>query len=239
MNHQALFLSKYAINSFRGFADSVFYDLQRKTHQFDKEEFQEELNQHNLNTLEQALLSFQKKHPYLPKDAINLSMNSELCIDINLSNYPLNDYFAIFSELQNIVHNFSKAKERNEPTSRVHLAKSQMNIVRTYNMGIDLLEKQRVITFRKKDHDLLMNLRNEKYLNEQNIPIPEFYELINDCKKKFQYAAQNTSLPESPNYKKIKEFLLDINERIVKNEIPILENNFCGIAESNDQDYEK
>ena len=37
--------------------------------------------------------------------------------------------------------------------------------------------------------------------------------------KKFNYAKANTDLPDSPDYKKINEFVASVNERVVKGEI--------------------
>ena len=33
------------------------------------------------------------------------------------------------------------------------------------------------------------------------------------------YAKENTDLPEKPDYKKINDFVMDVNERIVKGEV--------------------
>ncbi len=38
-------------------------------------------------------------------------------------------------------------------------------------------------------------------------------------KKKFDYAKKNTSLPDLPDYKRINEFKMYVNERIVKGEV--------------------
>lgn len=50
-------------------------------------------------------------------------------------------------------------------------------------------------------------------------PIPEFYEMVDDYEKKLEYAKNNTSLPDNPDYKKINEFVASVNERVVKGEI--------------------
>lgn len=50
-------------------------------------------------------------------------------------------------------------------------------------------------------------------------PIPEFFEMVDELEKRLKYDAENTSLPEKPDYKKINEFVMSVNERIVKGEI--------------------
>ena len=59
----------------------------------------------------------------------------------------------------------------------------------------------------------------EEYLDDNKQPIPAFYDLLNEYEKRFEYAKANTSLPDLPDYKRINEFKMDVNERIVRGEI--------------------
>lgn len=68
-----------------------------------------------------------------------------------------------------------------------------------------------------KDSDL--DIRNGKYLDNNKQPTSEFYDLLNDYEKRFEYAKQHTSLPDNPDYKAINEFVASVNERVVKDEI--------------------
>ena len=43
--------------------------------------------------------------------------------------------------------------------------------------------------------------------------------MVNEYEKRLEYAKKNTSLPEQPDMKKINEFVMDVNERIVKGNI--------------------
>lgn len=86
-------------------------------------------------------------------------------------------------------------------------------------MCIDILEKEEIITYRSKEHDLLMSIRNGEFLDDNRQPTAEFYDLLNEYEKRFEYAKVNTSLPEVPNYKRINEFKMYVNEKIVKGDI--------------------
>ena len=86
-------------------------------------------------------------------------------------------------------------------------------------MCLDILEKEEINTYREKEHNLLMDIRNGKYLDENNKPIPKFFEMVDDYEKRLSYAKQNTSLPDVPDYKKINEFKMYVNERIVRGDI--------------------
>ena len=85
-------------------------------------------------------------------------------------------------------------------------------------MAIDILESGEVITYRP-EHDLLMGIRNGDYLDSEGKPVPEFFELVDFYEKKFKYAKENTALPKEPDMKRINEFVMSVNERVVKGEV--------------------
>ena len=51
-----------------------------------------------------------------------------------------------------------------------------------------------------------------------SVLLPEFYEMVDEYEKRLDYAKENTDLPDSPDYKKINEFVASVNERVVKGE---------------------
>ena len=61
-----------------------------------------------------------------------------------------------------------------------------------------------------------MEIRNGKFLDKDSHPVPEFYDLVSKYEQRLEYAAENTSLPEKPDYEAINDFLMSVNERIVK-----------------------
>lgn len=224
LDHKKMFLSKKAVQSFCGYAYSRLRRLDnkaaRKTSQAEKE-------QHILNSIKNASYDFQEKYFSYPDDAIKLyieksereELDSEIFMDICLSHYPLRDYKGMWSEMNNIVKDYAKIGKRNKNAAEHgKLSKHMMHLVRLYLMGIDLLEKEEIITYREKDHDFLMSIRDGKYLDKNDQPTKEFFEIVDDLQKRFEAAAENTKLPAQPDYKKINEFLANVNERVVKGE---------------------
>ena len=94
-----------------------------------------------------------------------------------------------------------------------------MHLIRLYIMCLDILENEQIVTYREKEHDLLMDIRNGKYLDDNRQPIPEFFELVDDYEKKLDYAKENTSLPDQPHKNEIMDFVASVNERVVKDEV--------------------
>ena len=141
-------------------------------------------------------------------------------MDVNLKHYPLRDYKGMWSEMNNIVKDYSKIGKRNKHAAEHDkLGKHMMHLVRLYYMCFDILEKEEVITYRKNEHDELMEIRNGKYLDKNNQPIPEFYEMVDELDNRLKYDKDNTSLPDKPDYKAVNEFMSSVNERVVLGKI--------------------
>ena len=94
-----------------------------------------------------------------------------------------------------------------------------MHLVRLYLMCLDILEKEEIVTYRAADHDLLMDIRNGRYQREDHTFSSAFYDLLNDLEKRLDYAREHTSLPEAPDLARIEAFQMEVNERVVRDEI--------------------
>ena len=99
------------------------------------------------------------------------------------------------------------------------LGKYMAHLIRLYYMCFDILENQKIITYRDKEHDLLMNIRNGEYLDKNQQPISSFYDLLSELEKRLEYDEKNTSLPETPDYQRINEFRMFVNEKVVTGKI--------------------
>lgn len=222
LDNSHLFLSKKAIHSFGGYANQQLRRLENKSNRLVGQSQNEE---HIYKTIEHASYDFKSRYFEMPDDAIRLYIDkaiqegydTEIFMDVNLSHYPLRDYKGMWSEMQSIVKAYGKIGKRNEKAIEHNkLGKHMMHLIRLYMMCLDILENEKIVTYRKAEHDLLMDIRNGKYLDSNRQPIKEFYEMVNEYEKKLEYAKENTTLPSSPDYKKINEFVMDVNERIVR-----------------------
>ena len=141
-------------------------------------------------------------------------------MNVCLKHYPLRDWAGMWNEMKAIVSSYSKIGKRNEKAiSHDKLGKHCAHLLRLYMMCIDILEKEEIITYRESEHELLMRVRNGEFLDENRQPTTEFYDLLNEYEKRFDYAKNNTSLPDVPDHKRINEFKMYVNERIVKGEV--------------------
>lgn len=219
-----LFLSKRASYSFGGYATAQLRRLENKSNRLVG---QEQLENYIYNTLQHVSENFEEKYGipagqislYIDK-AVNPDMETEIFMDTDLKHYPVRDYTEMWAELKNIIKSYKNIGARNNKAIEHNkLGKHMMHLIRLYMMCLDILEKEIIVTYREAEHDLLMDIRNGKFLDDDKQPIPEFYEMVNDYEKRLEYAKNNTSLPDKPDYKKINEFVASVNERVVKGEI--------------------
>lgn len=225
LNNKGLFLSKKAAQAFGGYATAQLRRLDNKAARLVG---QAQREQHILNSINNVREDFNERYSLYPDDAIRLyidksdkeDMESEIFMDVKLTRYPLRDYKSMWSEMHNVVKDYAKVGKRNQHAIEHNkLGKHMMHLIRLYMMCLDILENKEIVTFRSKEHDLLMSIRNGKYLDTNRQPIPEFFEMVDEYEKKMQYAKENTDLPEKPDYKKIQEFVMDVNERVVRGSI--------------------
>lgn len=226
IDNSHLFLSKKAINSFGGYASQQLRRLDNKAVRTVEQEAREK---HILNSIMNAYHSFPDRYPEFNDGGyINLYIDkspqpeydTEIFMDINLQHYPLRDYKGMWAEMHNIVKDYSKMGKRNKnAATHGKLGKHMQHLVRLYLMCFDILEKGEINTYRENELDWLMEIRNGKYLDGNDKPIPEFFKIVDDLEEKLKRIAAASPLPEKPNYKKINEFMVSVNERIVRGEI--------------------
>lgn len=225
LENRKMFLSKICIHTFGGYAGSQLRRMENKAARLVG---QAQNEAYILKSINNAKYDF--KNRYYPHDdsdvklyidtAVQEGYDSEIFMDVCLKHYPLRDWAGMWNEMKAIVNSYNKIGKRNEKAiSHDKLGKHCAHLLRLYMMCIDILEKEEIITYRESEHELLMSVRNGDFLDDNRQPKQEFYDLLNEYEKRFDYAKRNTSLPETPNYKKINEFKMYVNERVVKDNI--------------------
>lgn len=219
INNKKLFLSKRALHSFGGYANQQLNRLENalardRLSQAKKEE-------HIKRSMENAVLSFKDKYATFDAGSIKLftdvstreGMDAEIFADIHLEHFPARQFNGMLNDLHNVLGTYEKLNHRNHKKDDAHLNKHACHLVRLYLMCIDILEKEEIITYREWDHDLLMDIRNGYYMNDDGTYCPEFFEMLDDLKKRLDYAKENTSLPDHPNMKEVEQFVMSVNRR--------------------------
>ena len=195
------FLSKKAYYTFGGYATA---QLRRLENALARDSYpQAEKEKHILKSLEEEMKMANKLYKdYGEKNIVNLyikesqreEFDTEIFINAELINIPLRDFLMINSQMSNMVRNYGKLNKRNSKKDEEHLYKHAMHLVRLYFMGIDILKNEEIITYREKEHDLLMSIRNGEMSFE------DIFKLQKELEKEFESAFKETKLPDEPDY---------------------------------------
>ncbi len=205
-----LFLSKRAIQSFGSYATAQLRRLQNALARDNYPHSEKE--QHILNSILGQMEHLQRSYKSFTHKEISLyidksdkqDMDTEIFIDVNLKHYPLRDFKNIYSDMNNIVKDYSKLNHRNSKKDELHLNKHAMHLIRLLVTGTEILKGKGVNTYREKERAFFLDIRSGKY------SYTEIFEMVDDYENEFKLAAANTALPDRPDYKRIEELMIDI-----------------------------
>ena len=211
-----LFLSQKAIHSFGNYATAQLRRLQNALTRDNYPHAENE--QHIFNSILNQMDHLKRIYKTFTNSEINLyidksekkEIDSEIFIDINLKHYPLRDFKNIYSDMNNIVKDYSKLNHRNSKKDELHLNKHAMHLIRLLITGTEILEGKGVNTYREKERGLFLDIRSGKY------SYSEIFEMVDEYEKHFKSAAMNTSLPLEPDYKRIEEIMIEIYSTVLK-----------------------
>ena len=222
VDNKRAFLSKRAIAKFAGYANQQLRRLENKV---DRTVSLPQHLRHIIETINHARYGFGDRYTnyeyhdidiYLSTDRLDDYKQPEILIDMNIKGMPLSDYNALWNELSSIERAYAKIGKRNQKAiEHEKLGKHMAHLVRLYYMCFDIMEHQEIITYREKEHDMLMAIRNNEYLTKDGIPKPEFYAYVGELEKEFNRLKEVTKLPDHPDYDTIRKIKKEVNESVV------------------------
>ena len=210
-----LFLSKKAIQSFGNYATAQLRRLQNALARDNYPQVEKE--QHILNSILGQMDHLKRTYKSFTDNDINLyvdksekeEMDTKIFIDINLQHYPLRDLKNVYSDMNNIVKDYSKLNHRNSKKDELHLNKHAMHLIRLLVTGTEILEGKGINTYRENERELFLDIRNGKYSYN------DVFQMVDEYEHRFKSAAENTSLPDEPDYKRVEELMIEIYGRIL------------------------
>lgn len=221
IDNVGLFLSKRAVQSFGGYATQ---QLRRLGNKAVRKVSQSERERYILDSLNNAKYSFGERYlngmgmlDLYVDDAVAENLDQEIFMDVDLKHYPLRDYVGMVSELQSIIRSYNKNSKRNEyAASHNKIGKHMMHLIRLYLMCFDILDKGQVITYREDDREYLLEIRDGKYLDENDQPTDEFYDIVAGYEERLKELAEKSNLPVDPDMDAINKLRMKINRMIVE-----------------------
>lgn len=219
--NRKMFLSQRAIDSFGGYATQ---QLRRLENALARDRLtQERKEEHILKSMQRSIKSFEDKYTSFENGSLLLytadsereELDKEIFADIHIDKFPAREFNAVMNELTNIIGTYEKLNHRNNKKDDGHLNKHAMHLIRLYLMCLDILEKEDIITYREADREMLLSIRNGEYMLDDGTYRPEFFEMVDMYENRLKYARANTSLPSKPDFKRVEEFVMDVNRRAI------------------------
>lgn len=219
--NRKMFLSQRAAYTFGGYAFSQLRRLENALARDQMAQPQKEVHIHN--SLEKVVKNFNNEsHTHSVQYSLQLApavhddLETETFITMALDHYPVRDLKALVNDLNNVINDYQNDLHgRNKKKDDLHLNKHAMHLVRLYLMCLDILEQEEIITYREKDHELLMDIRAGKYRKADGGFHQSFFDMVAELSGKLEYARSHTSLPRSPDMKRIEEFVMDVNRKSI------------------------
>ena len=216
-----MFLSKRCVFTFGGYANAQLRRLQQRSVP-NLEQSEREV--HIRKSIEHASYVFKTQVSHYDDEELSLYIDTsekpeydtEMFIDVNLRHYPLRDLNVMYQDVSNIVRDYDKMGKRNKIAfAHQKISKHAMHLVRLYLMCIDILTHEEIRTYREDEHELLMDIRNGKYMNEHHEPTKAFFDIVDDLTARMDEAAKHTQLPDEPDFLKINQFIDKTCEMII------------------------
>ena len=215
--NRKIFLSQRAAYTFGGYAFSQLRRLENAIARDKLPQVQKEV--HVKNSIDKVVRNFNNEshtqsitYQMEVGSAVHDDLESETFISFTLLHYPVRDLKALVNDINNVINDYQNDLHgRNKKKDDLHLNKHAMHLIRLYLMCIDILEKEEIITYREQDHDLLMDIRGGKFQRKDGTFDSSFFDLVHELSDKMEYAKKNTSLPHSPDMKRIEEFVMGVN----------------------------
>ncbi|WP_026499211.1 nucleotidyltransferase domain-containing protein [Butyrivibrio sp. WCD2001] len=220
-----MFLSKRAIKTFGGYADSQLRRLQNAIARDSLP--QSEREKHILKSVMHALDDVNRRYYgktegglklYIDK-AENPEFDTEIFVDANYEHFPLRDYEDVWGVMRSVVRDYDKLGKRNKKKDDNHLNKHAMHLIRLFMMAIDILENGEIITHRTNDLDTLLAIRRGDFMEADGSYSPAFFEMLDEYERKLDEAAKKTTLPDNPDMEKVERFVERVNRYAVTGEL--------------------
>ena len=223
LDNRQLFLSRKTGSALISFARHQLRDMKALSKQCGEPNTE---NAKMINQDAQTIIdAFSQKYKEMPEGSITLEIvpnfpphnRTEIMANISLENFPLRKFKLIAKDLGAAVSQYGNLDKKAKNGDGVkNLNKYAMHTVRLCLMGLDILEKGELNTYRDKDHSLLMDIRNGKFRLPDGNYGPDFFEYVAELEKRLRYAMENTNLPDEPDFDKVQELVMEINRMTIE-----------------------
>lgn len=208
-------LSKRCINTFGGYAVAQLRGLENALSKATPEKRLEQIK----DTMNVAIQKLKSKNELFEKDNISVDVDDKgLYISLKVEKAPIGTLRAALNDILAIEFSYDKLHGRNKKKDISHLNKHVMHLIRLYLTCFDILEKQKLITYREKDRGFLLEVRKGKFIKDGKLT-NEFYPYLETLKARMAKDIKETKLQDKPDMEYISNLVMEVNSKVIKDEI--------------------
>lgn len=206
VEHRDMFYSRKIFLSFSEYAQMQLNRLMSALIRREEEGVEEK---RALKSLKLALSTFEDRYPSTREKEISFSLNEdtgEICVNAHLSNMPIREFAGMISEINSIKNQAGKNSHRGKKKDDYHLNKHCMHLVRLPLALLDFVEEGVFYTSAEKHLDVLLPILRGEHRNEDGSIKDSFYDYLKLLDQQVKDAMEKVTLPDYPDYEKIREF---------------------------------
>lgn len=202
-----LFLNRYNVyRSFRGFALTLREEIEESINNIYR--FISDKKESNIMCDINKIIEENEKIHSNVKAVVN--EGNTIGLNINLEFISIDDFKHMSRE---IINEYKKYKRANDPESEINdrIKRHAVNIIKTYLIGIDILQGNGFNTYMKSP--IFDKIINNEFTHS------EILKLIEEYDDRFKYASNNSTLQEEPDYEGINRLIDELNQRVLNDEV--------------------
>ena len=213
ISHKEWFISKQAGSTFGGYASA---QLRRIQNAMARDGGTKRITDAAMRSLNAAIDAFPERYPSYQTDSCSLKLDDSdkehprILVNLHIDDFPATELRSMTNELDAInkqANNLGKNRRKED----IKLSKHASHLLRLLRMGIEILNDGEVNTYRTTDAQLLLDIKQGKYLYETDDGTrafaQEFWELIDEAEAKFSEAKETSKLPENGDCNAVKAFI--------------------------------
>lgn len=210
-NYTVFLTPRNVYNSFVGYSNAQLRRLQL-AELGRLESINKDTSDMKLSILNNAVYNMDTKYVTFDNHSADISFDISTDGEVSLNkflveNISVNDFFEVARDIKNITSSFGQKGKRNNKKTDFKLNKHCMHLIRGMRTGTEVLETGKVRTYRKDDLPLLMSILHGEFMNSDGKMNSSFYDLVEEERRKADYAFEHTVIPMEVDMKKI----MDIN----------------------------
>ena len=226
LDNTDLFLTKNAFFSFAGYANAQLNRLQNKlgrtVGKIEQQNILRSIENASKHLEERYGVSVKTIFPVTEENGLYILGEEESCdFDLIFKKVTKENAQSFLNEISSIFKDYNKLGKRNKSAiERGKLSKHFMHLYRLVLMGYDILINGEIITYREKEHDLLMSIRNNEnneWITDDNHLTEKAEIFISEQMKVLEKAKDESKLPEKPDMERLENLQMAINQYILEN----------------------